>query len=92
MDDSVTKNIEEQLVAHLTESAKKRGKPLDAIDKNRPFFEAGVLDSLSLLDFVAFVEKQFGTEVASRDIVPENFGTLRSVSEYVARRLNGMKR
>lgn len=84
-------DIEEQLAAHLIESAKKRGKPLSAIDKDRPFFEAGVLDSLSLLDFVAFVEKQFGVEVASRDIVPENFGTLRSVGEYVARRINGKR-
>lgn len=79
--------IQETLEAHLTEATKGRGKPVERIDGDQPFFEAGILDSLSLLDFVTFVEGQFGIAIPGGDIVPQNFGTLRAVSEYIFERV-----
>jgi len=80
-------SIEQELSAHLAQAAIARGKPSGNIDAERPFFEAGILDSLSLLDFVSFVEKRYDIDISGRDIVPENFGSLRTVTDYVVRRL-----
>jgi len=78
--------IEQELTTHLSAVAAGRGKS-GPIDADRPFFETGILDSLSLLDFVAFVEKRYEIDISGRDIVPENFGSLRSVTDYVLGRL-----
>ena len=80
-------SIEQELTAHLSTVAASRGKSSGPIDPDRPFFETGVLDSLSLLDFVSFVEKRFDIDISGRDIVPENFGSLRTVTDYVLGRL-----
>jgi acyl carrier protein len=46
----------------------------------------GVLDSLALLQFVEFVESEFGLEVGDADMVPDNFRTLDAVETYVVSR------
>jgi acyl carrier protein len=46
----------------------------------------GVLDSLALLQFVEFVESEFGLEVGDADMVPDNFRSLDAVETYVASR------
>jgi acyl carrier protein len=46
----------------------------------------GVLDSLALLQFVEFVESEFGLEVGDADMVPDNFRTLVAVETYIASR------
>ncbi len=43
----------------------------------------GVLDSLALLQFVEFIETEFGIEVADEDMVPANFKSLDAVDAYV---------
>jgi acyl carrier protein len=80
-------SIELELTAHLSAVAAARGKSSGHIELDRPFFETGVLDSLSLLDFVSFVEKRYDIDISGRDIVPENFGSLRTVTDYVLARL-----
>jgi acyl carrier protein len=87
MDQSTRTTIEQEMTAHLMEVSAARGKPA-IIDPDQSFFEAGILDSLSLLDFVSFVEQRYGLDVEGRDIVPENFGSVRSVADYVCRRLH----
>jgi acyl carrier protein len=80
-------SIEQELTAHLSAVAAARGKSSGQIEPDRPFFDTGVLDSLSLLDFVSFVEKRYDIEISGRDIVPENFGSLRTTTDYVLGRL-----
>ena len=46
----------------------------------------GVLDSLALLQFVEFVESEFGLEVGDADMVPDNFRTLDAVETFIASR------
>jgi acyl carrier protein len=48
-------------------------------------FDAGVLDSFSLVDFVAELESEYGIRVGDADLRPENFETLAKVEAYVDR-------
>lgn len=81
-------SIAQELSAHLSEVAAARGKSSGEIEPDRPFFDTGILDSLSLLDFVSFVEKRYEIDISGRDIVPENFGSLRTVTDYVLGRVS----
>ena len=48
----------------------------------------GVLDSLALLQFVEYIEGEFGIEVADEDMVPDNFRSIDAVDRYVTSRAN----
>jgi len=50
---------------------------------------SGVLDSLGFLDVITFMEQRFGIEIGDSEVVPENFDTLRRMSEFVERKMNG---
>jgi acyl carrier protein len=48
--------------------------------------ETGVLDSLSLLRLVVFLQERFGVSVDDVDLVPEHFDSVDSICAYVRSR------
>ena len=57
------------------------------LDIDDPLLEAGLVDSLGVLDLVNFIEKEFGVQLADEELVPERFRTLRSVGQLVESKL-----
>lgn len=51
--------------------------------------EEGILDSLGVLDVVAFIEREFGITVADDDLVPEHFRSVERLAAFVRGRRNG---
>ena len=47
------------------------------------FIEAGLLDSMDMMDLVEQLEQVFDIEVSGRDIVPENFKNLNAIETLV---------
>ena len=45
--------------------------------------ETGVLDSLSLLRLVLFIQERFGIMVADVDLVPEHFDSVDTICAYL---------
>ncbi len=54
-----------------------------------PLLENGVLDSLGILDVVAYLEAEFHITVADEDLLPEHFQTLDDLAAFVERKRNG---
>lgn len=52
------------------------------------FLEEGIIDSLGVLELVAFIEKQFGVGVADDELVPDNFDSVNSLTSFVCRKLH----
>ena len=52
--------------------------------------DSGILDSLSLLRLVVFIQERFGIVVDDVDLVPENFDTVDDICAYL-RSLDGGK-
>ena len=48
--------------------------------------EPGLLDSLSVLKLVLFLEQRFGIVVDPEDVIPENFATVDAICAYVRAR------
>jgi acyl carrier protein len=44
---------------------------------------SGILDSLSILRLVAFVEEKFGIRIPDEDVVYDNFNSINSLAEYL---------
>ena len=51
--------------------------------------EAGILDSLSLLRLVVFLDEQFKITVDEVDVVPENFDSVNAICAYLRAREPG---
>jgi acyl carrier protein len=65
----------------LNENAERAGaeQPKSADD----LFQAGVLDSFALVDFVTVLEEQCGIRVPDQDVNPANFQTIEAIERYV---------
>ncbi|BDU74129.1 acyl carrier protein [Mesoterricola silvestris] len=48
------------------------------------FLEEGIIDSLGIIELVAFVEKAFGISVSDSELLPDNFDSVAKLSAYVA--------
>lgn len=55
------------------------------------FLEEGIVNSLGVMELVAYVEEHFGVNVDDQDITPDNFDSVSKLSAYVQRKLNGKK-
>ena len=51
--------------------------------------DTGILDSLSLLRLVVFLEERFGITMGDADLLPENFASLNAICAYLRSRESG---
>jgi acyl carrier protein len=63
-----------------------RDQSLLPLEDATPLLESGILDSLSLLRLVLFIEEQFGIAVAGLDVVPEHFASVEAICAYLRSR------
>ncbi len=53
------------------------------LKESENLLEGGILDSLGVLDVVAFLEGEFGISVTDEELVPENFQSLERLAAFV---------
>lgn len=70
-----------QFVLHTFPLARKK-----ALTPEDDLLESGIIDSLGILDLVAFVEKEFGIAVSDEDLLPENFNSVDHLAAFVRSR------
>jgi acyl carrier protein len=51
--------------------------------------ESGIVDSLGILDLVAFLESDFQVHISDEELLPENFQTVEAMAQFVERKRNG---
>jgi acyl carrier protein len=70
--------IEQFILNEVLMSA--RGKRLDY---DESLLDSGILDSLSLLRLIAFIQDELGVEIDVEEIVPDNFQTISAAARLV---------
>jgi len=53
------------------------------LDDNEDLLGAGILDSLGILQLVAFIDESFGIQVPDEDVIYENFHSLKAIVDYL---------
>lgn len=56
-------------------------------DDATSFLQAGIVDSVGILELIVFVEKSFGISVADQDVVPANFDSVKQLAAYIRSKL-----
>jgi|RhiMetdeSRZDD1v2_1073273.scaffolds.fasta_scaffold264020_3 acyl carrier protein len=59
------------------------------IDPAASLIDGGVLDSMFLIQLVAFVEQQFAVSVAPEEVSPDNFESLERMDRLIRGKLAG---
>ena len=78
-------NIKQQIRDYIAENFMFSSNGFN-MDDNESFLEAGVVDSLGVLEMVTFVEETFGLKVPDEEIVPDNFDSVDNLAAYIERK------
>jgi acyl carrier protein len=77
---TVLEKIEKFLMAEVAVDLDK-----ESLQPDEDLLGSGIIDSMTVIKLVLFLEETFGIEVKDEDLVPENFQNLNSMVEYVER-------
>ena len=58
-------------------------------DNDSSFLNEGLVDSMGVMELVAYVQSEFGIAVESREVTPENFDSVNKLANFVRRKLAG---
>ncbi len=71
------------IIIYLNQAAKESRTEMP--DENTSLFEAGILDSFSLVEFVTLLENEFGIRVSDAELRPETFETMAKIEAYITK-------
>jgi len=64
-------------------------RPGFALGDTDRLLQRGVIDSMGVMEVIAFLRSEFGIVVADEDITETNLGTLADIARYVSAHSNG---
>lgn len=70
----------------LVEEGNWQGSRAELTDE-LPLIEQHVVDSMTLLRLVAWLESEFGIVIGDADVIPGNFGSIARINRLVASKL-----
>ncbi len=82
-DDSVNRISMESLISDYIARELASDQGTLHLKNDTPLLDSHIIDSLSLLRLVLFLEEKFGFSVGQDELVPENFGTIDAICKYV---------
>lgn len=60
-------------------------KDIAGVTDTESLLEAGILDSMGVVQLVALIERDYGLVVSDDDLMPENFDTIEAVESFITR-------
>lgn len=65
-----------------------RSKPngADRLSADQELLESGILSSIALVELIAHLEQTYHISVEIDDVIPGNFDTLQSLSDFINRK------
>ena len=78
MTHEITKNALKGFIFEKFPLARKKN-----MNDTSPLLQSGIVDSLGILELVAFIEQEFGVTISDDELLPENFQTLEALTTFV---------
>ena len=78
--------IKEKVRAFMLQEFKESGFHIDIRD-DESLIESDVLDSLSILKLISFMDEQFNVMPDEDEINPERLGTINSITAFIEKKL-----
>jgi acyl carrier protein len=78
-------NIEETIIAYIRREL-LNDDPGVTLNPETKLIEEGMIDSVSLMELVLFLEATFNVSITEEELVAENFQTIRAISQFIAQK------
>jgi acyl carrier protein len=78
--------IEQQVRTFITDELNWPGDAAE-LTPDYPLVQNRVVDSLGIMQLLSFLEERFGIAIADDEFVPENFASIRSITDFVDSKL-----
>lgn len=75
---SVASDVEKFIVEEIA-----LGTGVESVGHDEDLLAHDVIDSLGIVELVAFLESRYGIEVGDDDLLPENFSSVNNVVAFV---------
>ncbi len=59
---------------------------VESFSDEESFLRSGIIDSLGMLDLVAFLESEYGIKIYDEELVPQNLDSLANVAAFAERK------
>lgn len=73
-------NIEQKLREYIRETTSTD------VDSNTPLVEKGIIDSMGVMDLIAFIQASFHIEFTDDDLTAENFQNIQTIERLIESR------
>jgi len=80
-------SIETQVRDYLVENVLFSDGNFD-YDDDASFLEAGIIDSVGIIDMVLFIEETFAIKIEDSEITPEHFDSVNKLANYIRAKQN----
>jgi acyl carrier protein len=74
-------SIKEEIRSYL--AATRGAGDMAGLSDSASLLEAGVVDSVAMVDLIAHIEGEYGIRVDEDDMTPENFDSIDAIAGYV---------
>ena len=82
--DSVKETIRQFVLANFMVAG-----PAAQFADHESFLKKGIIDSMGVMELLAFVQKRFQLKVEPREVTPENFDSLNNLEKYILSKMDG---
>jgi len=62
------------------------GAKKQRLDIDVPLLQSGIVDSLGVLDIVAYIEQTFAISVSDEELSPDNFSSISALASFVSKK------
>jgi acyl carrier protein len=76
--------LQDEIRNYLTSQSGVSG--VHDVPSSASLLEAGILDSVVMIDLIAFLEGRYGIVIHEDDMMPENFESIDAIAGYVTAR------
>jgi 2-hydroxymuconate-semialdehyde hydrolase len=73
--------MKEELIGYIKKEFVE--DPDEEIDENTPLMSSGLIDSLSIVSLVAFIDKKYGIKIPDEKGTVENFETVTKIIDII---------
>ncbi len=65
-----------------------KNKNVDVLGDDSPLISGGLIDSISTMQLVAFLEKTFQVEYEAHEVDRDNFDSINIITDFLIKKLN----
>jgi acyl carrier protein len=76
-------SVADMIAEFVTTESKQLG--IGEVAPDTELLELGILDSLSMINLLSFLESSLGVRVPEDQLLPENFATPRAIAQLICR-------